>query len=719
MSGTQRVRTPTRLQMEAVECGAACIAIIMEAMGSYLPLEQVREACAVGRDGVKASNMVKAAKGFGLEAKGFRKNPEDLQTMEMPVILHWNFNHFVVLEGFGAKGRVYLNDPAMGPRTITHEELDQAFTGVVLTLKPGPEFVPSGRRPSVIPVIKEKLQHSHGGLWFVFLASLALTVPALVTPIFSRIFVDDILVGGKQEWLTPLLWGMVVTAVVQGLLVWLRERFLLRLQLKLAITMSSRFLWQSLHLPSRFFSQRFAGDIVSRVQINDSLAYVLSDKLIGQVLNLVVLIFYWGLMLYYDVLLALLVTVVSGLNLVAVQLVSKSRVDLSLSVQQERGKLMGMSMAGLQLIETYKASGLEDDFYSGWAGQYAKVVNNNQKLAYLSTLMSAVPRLIFQLTTVAVLVFGALRVVQGHLTPGMLVAFQAIMMGFVGPLGSLVDFVGFWQSFQGDMNRLDDVMATPVDPNTQDTTPLEEGQSVQLTGTLAVSGLTFGYSALGAPLIHDLSFSIQPGQRVALVGGSGSGKSTVAKIVAGLYDPWEGDILFDGHSRKEWPRAVMTQSVAMVDQEVMIFEGSIRDNLSLWNSTVREEAIVQAAKDACIHDDIAVLADGYDSKMGEGGGNFSGGQRQRLEIARALVGNPRLLVLDEATSALDSETERIIDANLRRRGCACLLIAHRLSTIRDCDEIIVLERGQVVERGRHEDLLQNDGYYASLIRTTS
>jgi NHLM bacteriocin system ABC transporter peptidase/ATP-binding protein len=700
--------------MEASECGAAALAMVLDFHGSYIPLERLRVECGVSRDGSKASNIVKAARRFGMEAKGFRKSPDDLRHLPMPAIIHWNFNHFLVLEGFGKKGKVYLNDPGQGPREITEEELDQAFTGVVLTFEPVEDFTPGGSRPSMIPSLLARLKGSEDGLAFVLLASILLVVPGLIIPIFGKVFVDDILIAQKTSWLKPLLLGMAATAIARGVLTWMKERYLLRLSMKLSISMSGQFLWHVLRLPVGFFSARFPGDLATRVQINDRLAHMISGRLAATILDLILVVFYGILMLAFDPVLTGIVVFFASLNILALRFVSRKRVDLSLRVQQERGKLMGVAMSGLQMIESLKASGAEDDFFAKWSGYHAKSLNADQRLAVTSLIVGAVPGMLSTLNTAAILGIGALRVMDGELTMGMLVAFQSLMGSFMGPITGLVSFADQLQIFQGDLSRLDDVLGNEQDSQIQGD---HEGtlERSRLDGSLTIAGLRFGYSPLAPPLVDGFDLHLDPARRVALVGGSGSGKSTIAKLVGGLLIPWEGDILFDGETRSEVPRALLTSSVAMVDQDIFLFEGTVRENLTMWDDTVSEAEIVQAAKDACIHDDITALPGGYDAQIQEGGRNFSGGQRQRLEIARALCSNPSLVILDEATSALDSETEKRVDANLRRRGCTCLIVAHRLSTIRDADEIIVLNRGKVVERGSHDQLKDTGGHYADLV----
>ncbi len=715
-SGPTRVKTPTLLQMEAVECGAAALGIMLGYYGRIVPLTELRQACGVSRDGSKASNVVKAARQYGLQAKGLQKPLETLKDFRPPYIVFWNFNHFLVLEGFGAD-RVYLNDPATGPRTVTFAEFDQAYTGVVLVMEPGPEFKKGGRKPSIVESLNRRLVSVKGALLYCLLAGLLLTLPRLAVPAFTQIFVDEILVQGRQEWIRLLMVGMLVTVVLIGLLARLRLYYLRRLMLKLSIGMSGQFLWHTLRLPVGFYAQRFAGEISSRLDMNDKVAHILSGSLATTVIDVIMILFYASLMFFYDWVLTLIGFFFAGINILALQLLSRSRVDANMRLAQEYGKISGVTIGGIQTMETVKASGLESDLFAKFAGYYAKAVNSQQQLALQNQILSILPSLLGTLITTSILVVGGLRVMNGNLTIGMLIAFQLLMGSFLGPVNSLVNFGSTLQELEGDLNRLDDVLQNPIDPEAdrQDPSYRLDVDSFRLQGYVELNNITFGYSHLEGPLIENFSLSIKPGERVALVGGSGSGKSTLAKLVCGLYKPWEGDIRFDGRPRSQLPRSVLANSVAMVEQDIFLFAGSVADNLTLWDDTVPRQDIMQACQDAAIHDLVVQMPGGYDAELIEAGANISGGQRQRLEIARALVRNPAILVLDEATSALDAETELIIDRHLRRRGCACIVVAHRLSTIRDCDEIIVLERGKVVQRGTHDELSQQDGAYSRLI----
>ncbi|MDD2902807.1 MAG: NHLP family bacteriocin export ABC transporter peptidase/permease/ATPase subunit [Syntrophales bacterium] len=712
----KRVKTPTVLQMEAVECGAAALGIILGYYGRYVALEELREACGISRDGSKAGNMMRAAAGYGLTAKGFRVQAAALKDYPLPVIVFWEYNHFLVVEGFG-RNKVYLNDPALGPRTVTWQEFEESFSGIVLTFAKGPQFQPGGRKHLLYRGLLRFLGGSRPAIIYGVLAGLALVIPGMLVPTFSKIFVDQYLVAGLKYWVRPLLLAMGLTALMMAGLTWLQRQCLLRQEIKMALSISGHFFWHVLRLPVEFFNQRFAGDVASRVEINDRLAELLSGELANNFLGLIAIFFFAILMAGYDVVLALVVIAVALVNLVALRYVSRRRRDLNLRMIQESGKLMGTSMDGLNMIETLKASGAESTFFSRWAGYQAKVIEAQQQFGTYSYYLNAVPPLLTALNNAAVIGLGGLLVMKGRISMGMLVAFQSFMMAFITPLNKLVGLGGELQEIDGDMRRVDDVLRYQEIPQFRAAPPPQAPSPPKLTGQLELRNITFGYSNLAPPFIRDFNLKLGPGFRVALVGPSGSGKSTIARLICGLYEPWEGEVLLDGWPRQDFSRVLLSQSLSMVDQSILLFEGTVRENLTLFDHNIAEPALIQAGKDACIHEELMARAGGYDCQVVEGGANFSGGQRQRLEIARALVNDPTILVLDEATSALDPVTEVLIDDNLRRRGCTCIIVAHRLSTIRDCDEIIVLDRGQVVQRGRHEQLINQEGLYAELIHT--
>ena len=732
---TSRIRTPTLLQIEATECGAAALGIVLGYYSRIVPLAELRRECGISRDGSSAFNIVKAARNYGLNAKGLKqKNLEKLKTLPAPYIVFWNFNHFLVVEGFG-ENRVYLNDPATGRRTVSLEEFDRAYTGVALVMQPGPDFQKGGKKSNIVSALALRLQNSRSTIVYCLVAGLLLTVPRLAVPGFTQVFVDEILVSERSDWIRPLVLGMVLIGVARSFLAWLRLTYLRKLMLKLSVTMSGQFLWHILRLPVGFYAQRFAGEISSRVQLNDKVADVLSGRLATTVIDAVMMVFYFLIMLQYDPVLTSVAIGFAAINFFALQWLSRTRVDANMKLAQEYGKFNGVAIASIQTIETIKASGLESDSFAKFAGYYAKALNAQQELALQTQILTIIPTLLTALTTASILVVGGFRVMNGSLSIGMLVAYQSLTGSFLQPVNSLVNFGSLLQDLEADLNRLDDVLQNTVDAEALrgageqgskgageqgSRGALENYQlpiSFRLQGYVELRNITFGYSRVDNALIENFSLSLEPGLRVAIVGGSGSGKSTIAKLVCGLYEPWQGEIYFDGVPRTQIPRSVLANSLAMVEQDIFLFAGTVRENLTLWDSTVSQADLVRACSDAVIHDLIESLPGGYDAKLIEGGMNISGGQRQRLEIARAMVRNPKVLVMDEATSALDAQTELMIDRNLRRRGCSCIVVAHRLSTIRDCDEIIVLEQGKVVQRGTHEELWHSGGKYASLLRT--
>ena len=713
-------RTPTLLQMEAVECGAASLGMILGYYHRIVPLAELRQACGISRDGSKASNILNAARSYGLQAKGFKVDLEGLQQIVCPYIVFWNFNHFLVVEGF-SKQQVYINDPASGRRTVSQQEFSEAFTGVVLVFEPGAEFEKGGKKPSLWLALSSRLRGSIWSLFYCILAGFLLVIPGLAMPTFSRIFVDQILVQGREDWLRPLIFGMFFTAILSGLLTRLQLQLLRRLKIKLAMGMSSKFIWHLLHLPVSFYDQRFAGEISSRIQLNDRLANLLSGQLATTVISAVMVIFYAIIMWQYDQLLTLIGIVFVVVNLIVLQWVAQQRADTNIRLMQEQGKVSGIAIAGLQSMETLKASGLESDFFNRWAGYYAKATNARQDMNSLNQSLGILPSFLSGITSMLLLVVGGLRVIDGALTIGMLVAFQSLMQQFMQPVNQLVSLGGELQELSGNLNRLDDVLRNPTESETVNDNRRQNHNisSLQpyLEGYIELKNITFGYNRTASPLIENFNLSLKPGQRVALVGGSGSGKSTIAKLISGLYQPWEGEIYFDAQPKNEIPPPILVNSIATIEQEIMLFAGSVRDNLTLWDTTIPDSNLMQACRDAAIHETVLSLPGGYNADLLEGAVNLSGGQRQRLEIARALVNNPSILLMDEATSALDAETEKIIDQNLRLRGCTCVIVAHRLSTIRDCDEIIVLHHGKVVQRGTHEELSKVQGHYLELINS--
>lgn len=704
------------LQMEASECGAASLGMILGHFGRFPPLEELRRECGVSRDGSKASNIIRAANRYGLVARGYTKEPDELRELRFPVIIHWNFNHFLVLEGFRGK-KVYLNDPVNGRRTVTPEEFDQSFTGVVLTFEKSAEFhAGDTRRDSIARSLFRRIRGVKNGLFFVLILSFFLLIPGICLPVFLKVFIDDILLRGMDGWLAGLLAGMAVALLVRGFLSGMKEYFLMKIEKAMSAMLSSQFIWNILRLPVSFFYQRFSGDISGRIRLNDQVAVMITRRIIAAAVDLLILFFYAAMMFVFDPFLAGIGVGIAFLNIACLYHFSKKISENNMRLMMEQGKLAGVSMSGLQMIETLKANGAEEDFFTKWTGHHAKVLNFYRETGKQSLYLLSFPEFFSLISYSLILAVGGFRVMDGAMTLGMLAAFQGLMAAFLFPIQQLVSTGMDIQKTRADISRLDDILKFP---RGNDGTAVLSGKRKsfrKLEGMLELDHVTFGYNPSGQPLIRDFFLRLEPGMRVALVGSSGCGKSTIARLVCGLYEPWSGTILFDGTKRGEIPRERIVNSLAMVDQDIVLFEDTVRNNITLWDGQVSEDRIAAAARDACIHEVILARKGGYEHVIEEGGRNFSGGERQRMEIARALVMNPRILILDEATSALDAVLEKRIDENIRRRGCTCIIVAHRLSTIRDCDEIIVLDDGMIVQRGRHEALVEEDGPYAKLIR---
>nr|WP_223837584.1 NHLP family bacteriocin export ABC transporter peptidase/permease/ATPase subunit [Streptomyces venezuelae] len=711
------VRTPTVLQMEAVECGAAALAMVLGHYARFVPLEELRIACGVSRDGSRASNLLKAARGYGLQAKGMQMDLAALAEVPAPAILFWEFNHYVVYEGMGRRfGRrgVYVNDPGKGRRFVPMDEFDTAFTGIVLTFEPGAGFRRSGRKPGVLGAVPGRLRGTSGTMAVAVVSSLLLVAVGATVPALSRTYIDMFLIGEQTSLLGVLFASMATALVLTATLTWLQQANLLRGRIVSSTLGSARFLRHLLRLPVSFYAQRNPADLVQRLRSNDAVAETLARDLTAAGVDAVVVLLYAVLLWTYDPQLTLVGVAVALLNVVAMRIAIRVRATGTRKLRAESARLTNTSYSGLTLIETMKATGGENGFFRRWAGQHAVTLDVQQRLGVPSAWLAVVAPTLAAFNSALILMIGGLRAVEGHLSVGLLVAFQALVTSFTAPISRLNGVAGRIQDFAADIARLKDVENFPVDPVHARREPAAGTR--RLTGHLELDGITFGYSPLDAPLLRDFSLTVGPGQQVALVGGSGSGKSTVSRLIAGLYTPWEGAIRIDGMRLADIPRGALAASVSFVDQDVFLFEGTVRDNVALWDPSVPDEAVLAALEDAAVLDVVAGRPGGIHSRVEQDGRNFSGGQRQRLEIARALVRNPGVLVLDEVTSALDAVTERLVIDNLRRRGCACVVIAHRLSTVRDSDEILVLDRGTVVERGPHEYLVAAGGRYAQLVR---
>ncbi|MEU8678328.1 NHLP family bacteriocin export ABC transporter peptidase/permease/ATPase subunit [Streptomyces sp. NPDC048560] len=711
------VRSPTVLQMEALECGAASLAMVLAHYGRHVPLEELRIACGVSRDGSRASNVLKAARSYGLRAKGMQMEPAALAEVPAPAILFWEFNHYVVYDGMGRRlGRrgVYINDPDKGRRFVPEEDFDTSFTGIVLVLEPDEGFRRGGRKPGVMRALPARLRGTSGTMLAALLASLLLVAVGATLPALSRTYIDMFLIGNQRSLLGVLFAAMGSMVALTVVLTWLQQANLLRGRVISSTLGSARFFRHLLRLPVTFFSQRSPADLVQRLQSNDAVAETLARDLTAAGVDGIVVLLYALLLWTYDPQLTVIGVGIALLNVVAMRVVVRLRATGTQKLRADSARLTNTSYTGLQLIETMKATGGEDGYFRRWAGQHATTLDEQQRLGVPSAWLGIVAPALATLNSALILWIGGLRAVEGHISIGLLVAFQALVTRFTAPVTRLNGVAGRVQDFAADVARLKDVENFPVDPlySRDEVSP----STRRLKGHVTLEDITFGYSPLDKPLLTGFSLSVGPGQQVALVGGSGSGKSTVSRLISGLYSPWEGTIRIDGQRLEDIPRGALAASVSFVDQDVFLFEGTVRDNVTLWDPSVPDDAVVAALQDAALYEVVSRRPGGIHSRVEQDGRNFSGGQRQRLEIARALVRRPSVLVLDEVTSALDAETERLVIDALRRRGCACVVIAHRLSTVRDSDEIVVLDHGRTVERGRHEDLVAAGGPYAQLVK---
>jgi NHLM bacteriocin system ABC transporter peptidase/ATP-binding protein len=715
-----RRRTPLVLQMEATECGAVALAMVLGHHGRFVPLAEMREACGVSRDGSKASGILRAARHYGLEGKGFRRDAAGLAALPFPMILFWNANHFVVLEGFSPAGggRYLLNDPATGPCSVPRAEFEASYSGICLVFRPGPGFGRAAAPRRVAGLLGGRLRPVRGAFLAVCLVAVAAILPGLLLPAFAKVFVDRVLLGGFEDWVRPLLLGMALTALFRGVLAWMEQALLARIAAQVALAHAAAFVWHLLRLPAGFFAQRRVGDLALRVHANERVAALLAGDLAASLVGLLGMAVFLAAMLALQPVLALVVLAGAAVNLLALAAAARRQDEGSRRLLKQEALLRATTAAGIQLIEPLKASGQEADFFARWAGAQAAHLDARQRLDALGAAVGLVPALVAALVAAAVIGLGGWLVLAGQITVGGIVAFQSLAASFLAPTQRLVRLGGDLQRIRGDVARIDDVLAEAPAAALAGTGAVLGGEADaegRPQGALELRRVTFGYHRQEPPLLEEVSLVIRPGSRVALVGGSGSGKSTLGRLITGLEAPWSGEVLLDGRPLASLGHQRRAAALAAVDQEVVLFEGTVRENVALWDPTLPERSLVRALADAAILDVVQARPGGLDARLAENGADLSGGQRQRLEIARALAGDPAVLVLDEATSALDPLTELAIDRALRRRGCTCVIIAHRLSTIRDCDEIVVLDRGRVVERGTHEALLAAGGAYARLI----
>ena len=606
-------------------------------------------------------------------------------------------------------------DPAKGNYTVSMETFDESFTGICLMFEPGEAFEPRGRPKSVLSFAKKRLVGTGVALFFVILTTLITSLTDLINPVFSRIFLDRLLTGKNANWFMPFIFALAGFSLLQIVVAWIQAVYSLRINGKMAVVGSSSYMWKVLRMPMEFFSQRMAGDIQGRMVANASIAETLVNTFAPLVLNTIMMLFYLVVMLRYSIPLTMIGLISIVVNLIVSNIISKKRINITRVQMRDNGKLAGATVAGMEMIETIKASGAENGFFEKWAGYQASVNTQSVRYAKLNQYLGLLPTFVSSFADTAVLMLGVWLTIQGEFTVGMIMAFQGFLASFSGPATTLISAGQTIQEMRTQMERIEDVMEYPTDVNYSEEELNEDIEYGKLTGNVEIKNLTFGYSRLAEPLIKDFNLNLKPGSRVAFVGSSGCGKSTIAKLISGLYQPWEGEILFDGKKMSEIDRSVFTGSLAVVDQDIILFEDTIANNIKMWDTSIEDFEMIMAARDASLHEDIMQRDGGYHYKLIEGGKDFSGGQRQRMEIARVLAQDPTIIILDEATSALDAKTEYEVVKSIKDRGITCIVVAHRLSTIRDCDEIIVMEHGNVVQRGTHEELYAQDGLYRQLV----
>ena len=710
-----KVKVPVVMQMEALECGAASLTMILAYYGKWIPLEQIRADCGVSRDGSNAKNILKAARSYGLAAKGYRYEPEGLkENGKFPCIIHWNFNHFVVLDGFKGS-KAYLNDPAKGSYSVPMEVFDKSFTGICLMFEPAESFEPGGAPKSILTFVKKRLKEAETAMVFVALTTLITALLGIITPAFSRIFMDRLLTGENPEWFLPFIFALGGISVIQLIVEWIKAVYSLKINGQLSAVGSTDYMWKVLRMPMEFFSQRMAGDIQQRQRMNASVAQSLAETFAPLALNTVMLVFYFVVMLRYSLILTLVGVASIVINLVVSRIISNKRMNITRVQLRDAGKLAGATVTGIEMVETIKASGAENGFFEKWAGYQASVNTQQVRFERLNQYLGMIPELVSSLANIAVLILGVYFTINGKFTVGMIMAFQGFLGSFTAPAQTLISAGQTLQEMRTQMERVEDVMEYPTDVNCSRDGILEDAEYSKLSGNVELKNVTFGYSRLAEPLIRDFNLTLKTGSRVAFVGTSGCGKSTLSKLISGLYQPWEGEILFDGKPIEKIDRSVFTGSLAVVDQDIILFEDTIANNIKMWDGSIEDFEVIMAARDAQLHEDIMQRDGGYSYKITEGGKDFSGGQRQRMEIARVLAQDPTIIILDEATSALDAKTEFEVVRSIKDRGITCIVVAHRLSTIRDCDEIIVLDNGEVVERGTHDELYARGGVYTQLV----
>lgn len=713
---------PVIMQYENQESGAVSLSMILGYYGKWLAGGMVKEDVGPCRDGANAYHIAKAAQSYGLNADVQKlKSDEFFQKASFPCIVHWQYTHFLVVKGV-KKGDVYINDPKKGDYRISKKAFEERYTGFCIFFEPSESFVPEGHRKTLTEFIKERLNHMSVALFFVLMTTFLISMLKIFRQGMSRLFIDRLMTGDYGSWEKPFLYLLSAVTVVELIVQAIKDYYMNRINGKISVVSSTSYMWHVLKMPLSFFASRLTGDINFRKKLSVEVAGRLVTIFGPLVLQIIMMVLYLGIMVSYSVILAIIGVASVLINAIIGRVIAKKITRITREQMTSNGIMGGTLSAGIQMIETIKASGAENGYFELWSGYQANVVAQQNKANKVNQHLGMVPQIVSGISGNLVLIVGALLIMNGQFTPGSLMAFQGILTLFTAPANALIGFRKDLQEMHADMERIDDVMETEEDISwkkreSEDNSRSQDETYKKLSGQLTMKDISFGYSRLDDPLIENFNLDLKPGKSVAFVGPSGCGKSTLAKLISGLYQPWKGSITFDGKDLLDIDNSVFRGSLAVVDQDIILFEDTIENNIKMWDNTIENFEMILAARDAQIHYDIMKREEGYRHRLAPEGKDFSGGERQRLEIARVLAQEPTIIILDEATSALDAKTEFDVVQGIKDRGITCIVIAHRLSTIRSCDEIIVLEHGHVMERGTHNELLKKDGLYAELVKS--
>lgn len=705
--------TPIIMQLEALECGAASLAMVMAYYGKWVALEQVRVDCGVSRNGSNAKNILRAAQKYGFKTKGYAYNISKLKERgKFPAIIHWNSGHFVVINGFRGN-KVIINDPAKGLVKMDLITFDKFFTGIYLEILPGEDFVPGGKRKSILQFARKRLKGAFALIAFFAITTIVFYIFGIIDPVMKQVFVDNLLGGNNPGWLLPFIFIFAGLGALQVIVTIVQALYQYKIRGKLDLIGSTTYMWKILRLPIEFFSQRMVGDLQSRQSENATIAETLVNVFAPLLFNTIMIVVYLVFMINKSWILTLIGVTTIVLNAFISQYISKARVNISRVQSRDNAKLSGMTSKGIEMVETIKSNGAEAAYFTSWSEVQEDVIKGKIKMNKVNQTLGLLPAFISLIADYSVLILGVFFTIQGQFTIGSILAFQGLLSAFMSPAMTIISSGQTLQEMRTQMERVDDVLEYPLDANVTRSIPTQNISKIK--GNLILKDITFGYSRLDNPILSSFNLEIKQGQKIAIVGSTGSGKSTLSKLISGLYSPWSGEIIFNGQKITEIDHEIFTSSIAVVDQDITLYEDTITNNIKMWDESIEDYEVIMACNDAQIHKQIMARDGGYNAPVLEGGKNFSGGEKQRLEIARSLASDPSIIILDEATSALDAKTEFEVVKAIKARGITTIVIAHRLSTIRDADLIVVLEKGHIVEQGTHDELMKLKGSYFDLV----